>query len=202
MKQSSNSRRSRGRNNGGKRSGNRNGNFDSHGPDGRIRGNASQVHEKYLSLARDALSSDDRISSENYSQHAEHFYRIMVHNAQMQANNDKTNSNDSSVNPSEKTSIKEKNAVLDQNEKNKPPRRNNRNTHRNRVAKNKDLEKNNTLNNMSSQISEEGEKMNPPQNDINQDDALEESALVSQNSNAEVTDNPNETENPIKKILA
>ena len=44
--------------------------------------------------------------------------------------------------------------------------------------------------------------MNPPQNDINQDDALEESALVSQNSNAEVTDNPNETENPIKKILA
>jgi len=76
MKQASNSRRSRGRGN-GKRQPNRNSNYDSGGTEGRIRGNASQVHEKYLALARDALSADDRIASENYYQHAEHFYRIL-----------------------------------------------------------------------------------------------------------------------------
>ncbi len=88
MKQTSNSRRSRGRGN-GKRQGNRNSNYDSGGPDGRIRGNASQVHEKYLTLARDALAADDRISSENYFQHAEHFYRILHANADGQKDSTK-----------------------------------------------------------------------------------------------------------------
>ena len=44
----------------------------------RIRGNASQVHEKYLAMARDASSSGDRIAAENYLQHAEHYYRILA----------------------------------------------------------------------------------------------------------------------------
>ena len=88
MKQTSNSRRSRGRDN-GKRQGNRNSNYDSGGPGGRIRGNASQVHEKYLTLARDALAADDRISSENYFQHAEHFYRILHANADGQKDSTK-----------------------------------------------------------------------------------------------------------------
>ena len=44
----------------------------------RIRGNASQVHEKYLAMARDASSSGDRIVAENYFQHAEHYYRILA----------------------------------------------------------------------------------------------------------------------------
>ena len=86
MKQGSNSRRSRGRGNNNKRSSNRNSNHDGSGQEGRIRGNASQVYEKYLALARDALSADDRISSENYSQHAEHFYRLMTINAENQRN--------------------------------------------------------------------------------------------------------------------
>jgi hypothetical protein len=51
--------------------------FDSNGPDVRIRGNAFQVHEKYLALARDAASSGDRIAAENYLQHAEHYFRII-----------------------------------------------------------------------------------------------------------------------------
>lgn len=55
----------------------RSGNFDSNGPDGRIRGNASQVYEKYIGLARDATSADDRIAAEAYYQHAEHYYRIV-----------------------------------------------------------------------------------------------------------------------------
>ncbi len=51
--------------------------FDSNGPDMRVRGNAFQVHEKYQALAKDALSSGDRVLAENYLQHAEHYYRII-----------------------------------------------------------------------------------------------------------------------------
>lgn len=75
MKQGSNPRRSRNRG-GGKRQG-RSNNFDSNGPEGRVRGTAQQVFEKYQTLARDAQSSGDRIASENFYQHAEHYYRIM-----------------------------------------------------------------------------------------------------------------------------
>ncbi|KZB70549.1 MULTISPECIES: DUF4167 domain-containing protein [Thalassospira] len=50
-------------------------NFDSNGPDGRVRGNAQQVYEKYVSLAKDA--TDDPVLAENYYQHAEHYHRIL-----------------------------------------------------------------------------------------------------------------------------
>ena len=50
--------------------------FNSHGSSDRIRGNASQVYERYLTLAREAARSDDRVASENYYQHAEHYFRI------------------------------------------------------------------------------------------------------------------------------
>lgn len=56
--------------------------FDSNGPEVRVRGNAYQVFEKYLALARDATSAGDRVAAENYYQHAEHYYRII------NANND------------------------------------------------------------------------------------------------------------------
>ena len=80
MRQGSNSgRRPRGRTNrkqhGGGQS--RTHTFDSNGPDGRVRGNARQVYEKYLTLARDASSAGDRIAAEAYYQHAEHYYRIL-----------------------------------------------------------------------------------------------------------------------------
>ncbi len=51
--------------------------FDSNGPDVKVRGNANQICEKYLSLARDATTAGDRIMAENYFQHAEHYYRVM-----------------------------------------------------------------------------------------------------------------------------
>lgn len=50
--------------------------FDSNGPDGKIRGTAQQVYEKYITLARDAASSGDRVTAENHYQHAEHYFRI------------------------------------------------------------------------------------------------------------------------------
>lgn len=51
--------------------------FDSNGPDVRIRGTAWQVHEKYMALAKDAASAGDVVMAENYSQHAEHYQRII-----------------------------------------------------------------------------------------------------------------------------
>jgi hypothetical protein len=54
--------------------------FDSSGPDVKIRGSAAQIYEKYQALARDANSSGDRVGAENYLQHAEHYYRILVAN--------------------------------------------------------------------------------------------------------------------------
>ena len=39
--------------------------------------NASKLIEKYNNLAREALSGGDKILSENYFQHADHFTRIL-----------------------------------------------------------------------------------------------------------------------------
>ncbi len=73
-------RRSRGRgnnnNNNRRQSNNRHQVYDSNGPDGKIRGSAQQVYEKYMAAARDAASSGDRIAAESFYQHAEHYYRI------------------------------------------------------------------------------------------------------------------------------
>jgi len=53
-------------------------NYESNGPDVKIRGTASHVAEKYMSLARDALASGDMIAAESYLQHAEHYNRIVM----------------------------------------------------------------------------------------------------------------------------
>src|SRR5690606_15312329 len=52
-------------------------NYESNGPDVKVRGNAAHVAEKYLQLARDAQSSGDSVMAENYLQHAEHYFRIV-----------------------------------------------------------------------------------------------------------------------------
>lgn len=51
--------------------------YDSNGPGGRIRGNATQVYEKYVALARDAMAAGDRVLAEGLNQHAEHYFRII-----------------------------------------------------------------------------------------------------------------------------
>jgi hypothetical protein len=50
-------------------------NFQRKAP-GRNNYNAPKLIEKYNNLAREALSSGDKILSENYFQHADHFTRI------------------------------------------------------------------------------------------------------------------------------
>ena len=72
---------------------------------GRNNHNASKLIEKYNNLAREALSSGDKILSENYFQHADHFTRILTEqeiqkkskfsedrdsNSDIKTNNDKT----------------------------------------------------------------------------------------------------------------
>jgi len=83
-------KRSRGRNNGNNQHHNRprmphrNQTFDSNGPNIKIRGNAYQVFERYVALAREAAASGDRIAAENLYQHAEHYFRVL--NANGEAN--------------------------------------------------------------------------------------------------------------------
>ena len=63
-------------NNSSKRQGGKS-SYDSNGPDGKVRGTAQQVLEKYQALGRDATSAGDRISAEAYFQFAEHYYRVV-----------------------------------------------------------------------------------------------------------------------------
>lgn len=79
MRQGSNPKRLRGRT-GRKNTNPRSQSFESNGPEVKVRGNAQQVVEKYLALARDAATAGDRIRSESYFQHAEHYYRLMTAN--------------------------------------------------------------------------------------------------------------------------
>jgi len=59
--------------------------YESSGPDVKIRGSAQHVADKYTQLSRDAQSSGDRVMSENYLQHAEHYNRLIAAaQAQMQ----------------------------------------------------------------------------------------------------------------------
>jgi len=74
MKNASNPRRGRGRNSGKRNQNSRGSGADN---DGKIRGSAQQVLDKYLTLARDATSSGDRIAAEGYFQHAEHYHRVL-----------------------------------------------------------------------------------------------------------------------------
>ena len=53
-----------------------NDNFQRKAP-GRNNHNAPKLIEKYNNLAREALSTGDKILSENYFQHADHFTRIL-----------------------------------------------------------------------------------------------------------------------------
>ena len=60
-------------------------------PQGRNNFNAAKLIEKYNDLAREALSGGDKILSENYFKHADHFTRILAeqgnnHSSKIQQN--------------------------------------------------------------------------------------------------------------------
>jgi len=52
--------------------------FDSSGPEGKVRGTPQQIIEKYQMLAGDSQRSNDRVAAENFSQHAEHYTRMLA----------------------------------------------------------------------------------------------------------------------------
>ena len=56
--------------------------LDSNGPEGRVRGTATHIYERYLVQARDAQTSGDTVLAENFMQHAEHYFRVMNLNGQ------------------------------------------------------------------------------------------------------------------------
>lgn len=108
MRQNQNAKRSRGRgrrsNNSGQHSFNRNTTFESNGPEGRLRGNAQQLFEKYTSLANDAQSSGERVLFEANSQFADHYYRIqqsILANAEQRRQNDERGQNKRGQNKAE-----------------------------------------------------------------------------------------------------
>ena len=51
--------------------------FDSSGPEGKVRGTPQQIIDKYNQLARDAQLGGDRVATENFQQHAEHYLRLL-----------------------------------------------------------------------------------------------------------------------------
>ena len=58
--------------------------------------NAAKLVEKYNDLAREALTNGDKILSENYLQHSEHFLRVLV--AQENSRNHSENLKEADVN--------------------------------------------------------------------------------------------------------
>ncbi len=80
MKQNLPPRRSRGRSNmrSGRAPAHRNQPLESNGPEGRVRGTAQQILDRYLAMARDAQSSGDSVLAENLFQHAEHYQRLVA----------------------------------------------------------------------------------------------------------------------------
>ena len=83
-------------------------NFQRKSP-GRNNQNASKLIEKYTDLAREALSNNDKILSENYFQHADHFIRIQSEKEKNRIVQNDTN----------KTTNEENNKVEDQVSKEK-----------------------------------------------------------------------------------
>jgi hypothetical protein len=75
---------------------------------GRNNHNASKLIEKYNDLAREALANEDKILSENYFQHADHFTRVQ---------NEQENNRISKINSSISDSVKPVKAEVEETKK-------------------------------------------------------------------------------------
>ena len=82
-------------------------NFQRKSP-GRNNHNAPKLIEKYNNLAREALSNGDKILSENYFQHADHFTRILSDQEKFKKTKNFNNNeikNNQQINDNDKTEI-------------------------------------------------------------------------------------------------
>ena len=69
--------------------------------------NAAKLVEKYNDLAREALSNGDKILSENYLQHSEHFSRILISQENLKINSENLTDNNVSNQIKTETDLKE-----------------------------------------------------------------------------------------------
>ena len=83
--------------------------------------NAPKLIEKYNNLAREALSAGDKILSENYFQHADHFTRILNDQESYKKSKNTVNTTDTSM---KKTDQEEKNIKSVSDEENKDTEKN------------------------------------------------------------------------------
>ena len=91
---------------------------------GRNNHNAPKLIEKYNDLAREALSNGDKILSENYLQHADHFTRILNERESFRKdkfleNNSETNSDVSEENTENSKKTHDKDLVNNSSDENK-----------------------------------------------------------------------------------
>ena len=84
---------------------------------GRNNHNASKLIEKYNNLAREALSTGDKILSENYFQHADHFTRILSEQENLKKKRYNENLSSKSVNDEK---ADDKDTKISENLKNNP----------------------------------------------------------------------------------
>jgi len=91
----------------------KNENFQRKSP-GRNNHNASKLIEKYSNLAREALSTGDKILSENYFQHADHFTRVLNYQDAQR----KINSQNNDQSKSQQNMAEADNELNDTNDKN------------------------------------------------------------------------------------
>ena len=91
----------------------KNENFQRKSP-GRNNHNASKLIEKYSNLAREALSTGDKILSENYFQHADHFTRVLNYQDAQR----KINSQNNDQSKSQQNIAEADNELNDTNDKN------------------------------------------------------------------------------------
>ena len=82
-----------------------NDNFKRKAP-GRNNHNAPKLIEKYNDLAREASSNGDKILSENYLQHADHFTRVLNERESVRRERFSDNKIEDKVNLSDETKIK------------------------------------------------------------------------------------------------
>ena len=80
---------------------------------GRNNHNAPKLIEKYNDLAREASSSGDKILSENYLQHADHFTRIMNEQDALRKERFTANKVESEENSEEEKSVKKEESSKD-----------------------------------------------------------------------------------------
>ena len=69
--------------------------------------NAAKLVEKYNDLAREALSNGDKILSENYLQHSEHFSRILISQENIKINSENLTDNNVSNQIKTETNLKD-----------------------------------------------------------------------------------------------